>query len=83
MFRSEISGFGRRGLRDRQASVEFGRRSPHFLIHTSPHATDLSKFNFFAILVAALRKTMRLFLINAGYHAVTFTLMGGILGLWL
>lgn len=28
------------------------------------------------------RKSMRLFLINAGYHAVTFTLMGGILGLW-
>ncbi len=28
------------------------------------------------------RKSMRLFLINAGYHAVTFTIMGGILGLW-
>ncbi len=28
------------------------------------------------------RKSMRLFLINAGYHAVTFTVMGGILGLW-
>lgn len=28
------------------------------------------------------RRSMRLFLINAGYHAVTFTIMGGILGLW-
>lgn len=28
------------------------------------------------------RRSMRLFLINAGYHAVTFTVMGGILGLW-
>lgn len=28
------------------------------------------------------QKSMRLFLINAGYHAVTFTVMGGILGLW-
>ena len=28
------------------------------------------------------RKSLRLFLIDAGYHAVTFTLMGGILGLW-
>lgn len=28
------------------------------------------------------RRSMRLFLINAGYHALTFTLMGGILGLW-
>ena len=28
------------------------------------------------------RRSMRLFLINAGYHAVTFTLMGGLLGLW-
>lgn len=28
------------------------------------------------------RKSLRLFAINAGYHAVTFTLMGGILGLW-
>jgi len=28
------------------------------------------------------RKPMKLFLINAGYHAVTFPLMGLILGLW-
>jgi hypothetical protein len=28
------------------------------------------------------RKPLRLYLINAGYHAVTFTLMGGILGVW-
>ena len=28
------------------------------------------------------RRSMRLYLINAGYHAVTFTLMGGLLGLW-
>ena len=28
------------------------------------------------------RRSMRLFAINAGYHAVTFTVMGGILGLW-
>lgn len=28
------------------------------------------------------RRSMRLFLINAGYHAVAFTIMGGILGLW-
>lgn len=28
------------------------------------------------------RKSGRLFLINAGYHAVAFTVMGGILGLW-
>jgi len=27
-------------------------------------------------------RSFRLFLINAGYHAVTFTLMGGILGVW-
>ena len=28
------------------------------------------------------RKSLRLFLINAGYHAIAFTLMGGILGAW-
>jgi len=28
------------------------------------------------------RKPLKLFLINAGYHAVTFTLMGGLLGFW-
>lgn len=28
------------------------------------------------------RRSLRLYMINAGYHAVTFTLMGGILGLW-
>ena len=28
------------------------------------------------------RKSLRLFAINAGYHAVTFALMGGIFGLW-
>lgn len=28
------------------------------------------------------RKSMKLFLINAGYHAVTFMIMGGILGIW-
>mgnify|MGYP001606883850 CR=1 FL=1 len=28
------------------------------------------------------RKSMKLFLINAGYHAVAFMVMGGILGLW-
>ncbi len=28
------------------------------------------------------KRSLRLWLINAGYHAVTFTLMGGILGLW-
>ena len=28
------------------------------------------------------RRSWRLFAINAGYHAVTFTLMGGILGFW-
>ena len=27
-------------------------------------------------------RSFRLFLVNAGYHAVTFTLMGGILGVW-
>lgn len=27
-------------------------------------------------------RSMRLFLVNAGYHAVTFILMGGILGVW-
>jgi hypothetical protein len=27
-------------------------------------------------------RSMRLFLINAGYHAVTFMVMGGILGIW-
>lgn len=28
------------------------------------------------------KRSMRLFLINAGYQAITFTVMGGILGLW-
>ena len=28
------------------------------------------------------QKSLRLFLINAGYHAVSFTLMGGIIGVW-
>lgn len=28
------------------------------------------------------RKSLRLFLINAGYHVVTFTIMGFILGIW-
>lgn len=28
------------------------------------------------------RKSLRLFLINAGYHGLAFTLMGGILGAW-
>ena len=28
------------------------------------------------------RKPLKLYLINAGYHAVTFTLMGAILGVW-
>ena len=28
------------------------------------------------------RKSMKLFLINAGYHAVTFMVMGAILGVW-
>ena len=28
------------------------------------------------------RRSWRLFLINAGYHAVAFTLMGAILGAW-
>ncbi len=28
------------------------------------------------------RKSLRLFFINAGYHAVAFTVMGGILGAW-
>ena len=27
-------------------------------------------------------RSFRLFLVNAGYHALTFTLMGGILGIW-
>ena len=27
-------------------------------------------------------RTLKLFLVNAGYHAVTFILMGGILGVW-
>ncbi len=27
-------------------------------------------------------KSLKLFLINAGYHAVNFTVMGGILGAW-
>jgi hypothetical protein len=28
------------------------------------------------------RRPLKLFLINAGYHAVAFTVMGGILGVW-
>lgn len=28
------------------------------------------------------RKPLRLFLIDAGYHAITFAVMGGILGVW-
>ncbi len=28
------------------------------------------------------RKSFRFFLINAGYHGVAFTVMGGILGVW-
>ncbi len=28
------------------------------------------------------KKSLKLFLINAGYHAVNFTVMGGILGAW-
>jgi hypothetical protein len=28
------------------------------------------------------RRSLRLFLINAGYHAVAFTLMGAIIGAW-
>ncbi|MCW5980367.1 MAG: DUF1761 domain-containing protein [Bryobacteraceae bacterium] len=28
------------------------------------------------------KRSMKLFLINAGYHAATFMLMGGILGVW-
>jgi hypothetical protein len=28
------------------------------------------------------RKSLKLFLINAGYHVITFTLMGFILGVW-
>jgi hypothetical protein len=28
------------------------------------------------------RRPLKLFFINAGYHALTFTLMGGILGVW-
>lgn len=28
------------------------------------------------------RKSFKLFLINAGYHVVTFTIMGLILGVW-
>jgi hypothetical protein len=27
-------------------------------------------------------RSMKLYLVNAGYHAVTFTIMGGILGFW-
>lgn len=34
------------------------------------------------ILYAFERKSLRLYLIDAGYHALTFTLMGGLLGLW-
>ena len=28
------------------------------------------------------RKSMKLFLVNAGYQAVTYIVMGGILGVW-
>ena len=28
------------------------------------------------------KRSMRLFLVDAGYHTVTFMLMGGILGVW-
>lgn len=28
------------------------------------------------------RKSLKLFLINAGYHMITFMVMGGILGVW-
>ncbi len=28
------------------------------------------------------RRSLRLFLINAGYHAVAFTIMGAIIGVW-
>jgi hypothetical protein len=28
------------------------------------------------------RKPLKLYLINAGYHALSFTVMGGILGIW-
>lgn len=28
------------------------------------------------------RKSLKLYFINAGYHVVTYTLMGGILGIW-
>jgi hypothetical protein len=28
------------------------------------------------------RRSLKLFLINAGYHAVAFTLMGAIIGAW-
>lgn len=28
------------------------------------------------------KRSMKLFLVNAGYHAVTFVIMGGILGIW-
>ncbi len=28
------------------------------------------------------RKSLRLFLINAGYHAIAFTIMGAIIGAW-
>ena len=28
------------------------------------------------------RRSLKLFLINAGYHALTFTVMGAILGVW-
>ena len=28
------------------------------------------------------KRSMKLFLVNAGYHAVTFIMMGGILGVW-
>jgi hypothetical protein len=28
------------------------------------------------------RRSLKLFLVNAGYHAVTFVMMGGILGAW-
>ena len=28
------------------------------------------------------KRSMKLFLVNAGYHAVTFMLMGGVIGVW-
>ena len=36
----------------------------------------------FGIVYLFEKRSMKLFLINAGYQAVTYTVMGGILGLW-